>query len=388
MIRALALFCTAACAAGFAAQPRLLRAGRASPVMAADMDGAADVSRRGALQKGLGALAVAGIVGNKVAVEGPPVYTPAGGSLSGRVIVITGANVGLGYESAVRLAKGGATIVITTRTAAKGEAAVEAIKRESGNPNVHYFALDLADLKSIDNAPAAFKQLGVGEHVDVLMNNAGVMAIPEYQTTKDGFEKQFGVNHLGHFALTAKMLPLLNPKGSRVIAVASSAHLGATAKDFEAERLGMGEGDYTQWGAYCRSKLANVLFAKELDRRFKAAGRPATAVSLHPGAVRTELARYLVTGGDNPTQDGVNGNPLAVLPLLVGLYFTKGVDRGANSQVWLAAGADGSDYQSSGGEFFQNLKPGFLNPAAKDAALAEKLWRESEALTGVKFDLQ
>eukprot|EP00667_Euglena_gracilis_P016927 EG_transcript_17766 len=181
----------------------------------------ATVSRRNILA---GASAV-GLVANKVAIEGPPVYTPPGGFLSGRKILITGGNHGLGFESAVRLAKGGATVIITARTSAKGEAAVAQIKEMSGNSDINFIVLDLADLQSVRKCAKEFEEkYGI---LNVLMNNAGVMAIPQRQVTADGFEKQFGINHLGHFALTGLLqASLLRGAGSghsRVINVSSAA---------------------------------------------------------------------------------------------------------------------------------------------------------------------
>ena len=169
-----------------------------------------------------------------------------------------------------------------------GQAALEEIKAESGSDDIGFLVLDLADLQSVRDCAAAFdRDYGA---LTVLMNNAGVMAIPERQETKDGFEKQFGINHLGHFALTALLQGALRRgaeggRAARVINVSSSASYGADAKAFDFDGPGglMGPENYTQWGAYCQSKLANVMFTKELDERYKAAGVPITAVALHPG---------------------------------------------------------------------------------------------------------
>ena len=341
----------------------------------------APVSRRNLLT----AAGAAAVVANKIAVEGPAVFTPAAGSLEGRTILITGGNHGLGKESAIRLAKGGAQVVFTARTAAKGEAALADIKAASGSDAVSFLVLDLADLRSVRACAAAFLQRHA--RLDVLLNNAGVMAIPEFTATADGFETQFGVNHLGHFALTALLQGALlraaeGGRHSRVINVSSAASNLGQRFDFAAVT---DPARYSQWPAYFQSKLANVCFTKELDRRYKAAGAPVTAVTLHPGVVRTELARYAVFGRDELM--GTAAPSLAAVPLLpVGLYFTKGVDRGANTQIWLAAGADGGgDYAESGGLYFQNLKPLPPNPLADDAALREALWTESERLTQIPF---
>ncbi|CAK0872381.1 unnamed protein product [Prorocentrum cordatum] len=314
---------------------------------------------------------------------GMDVFSPPAGSLRGRTVVITGGNTGLGFESAVRLARAGATVVITARTAEKGVKAVEQIKLASGSSDVHQVQLDLADLANIKSFPGRYEALPVGTKIDVLMNNAGVMAIPQRQETKNGFEQQFGINHLGHFALVSSVLPLLKKSEyARVINVSSTASLPATRELMEGDI--MAPENYTQWGAYVQSKFANVIFAKELDRRFKAAGVNATAVSLHPGAVDTDLGRWMVGNSDDPriTKSIQESNP--VLKALTSV--TRPVDLGANTQVYLAAGADGG-YDKSGGLYFDNMAPAEGNSLANDEALAQKIWLDSERLTGVKIDL-
>jgi len=306
------------------------------------------------------------------------------GSLKGKTIVITGGNTGLGLESAIRLAKAGATIVITARSDAKGSAAVEEIKRDSGNSDVHYLTLDLADLSTVKAFKAKFEQQPYGKGIDVLVNNAGVMAIPLRMQTKDGFEMQIGTNHLGHFALVAVLFPLLKKAsgGARVVNVSSTAHLPATAEDLTGDF--MAPERYTQWGAYCTSKLANVLFAKELDRRCKAAGLPITAVSCHPGAINTDLQRWIVAEGDaQAARTLVNGSPILQVANQV---LARPLNLGANTQVYLAAGLDGG-YDKSGGMYFDNMAPGLQNPVADDKALAKQLWADSERLTGFKLDV-
>jgi len=263
--------------------------------------------------------------------------------------------------------------------------ALEDVKAASGSDNVHFLQLDLADLDNVKAFKKRFSSEKYGDHIDVLMNNAGVMAIPERKETKNGFEQQFGVNHLGHFALTGELLPLLEKAkdGARVIAVSSTAHLGAN-KELMSGDL-MAPERYTQWGAYCQSKLANVLFAKELDRRFKEAGVKATAVSCHPGGVDTDLQRWTVTSDGDPQKAIKLRKDTPVADAFIG-FVTRSVQLGANTQVYLAAGADGG-YGKSGGEYFDNMAPGFLNPAANDADLAKELWSKSEQLTGVKYSI-
>lgn len=312
-------------------------------------------------------------------------YDPAPGSLEGKQILITGGNTGLGRESAIRLARAGATVVITARTDAKGEEARDAIRRASGSGSVYYLKLDLADLASVRSFVEAYKQQPYGSRVDVVMNNAGVMAIPERRETKDGFEQQFGVNHLGHFALVGLLLPLLrNSKGmARVINVSSIGHFGAT-KELMEDAISAPE-KYTQWGAYSQSKLANVLFAKELDRRFKANSVNAVAVSCHPGGVDTDLTRWVYAGNDSAAEGKQRREENTVADALYH-YLSRSVELGANTQVYLAA-KSGGDVDGAGGAYFDNMAQASVNPAADDEGLARKLWEASERLTGIKFGL-
>ena len=290
--------------------------------------------RRSFITKALGGAALTGIVANGFAVQGPAPFMPQSQSLQGKVIVITGGNTGLGLESGKRLAATGATIVLTSRNPTKGEKAVQSVKdyvlEQTGkqNNNIYTVPLDLCDLESVKRFPELLKgsnALKDSSYIDVLMNNAGVMAVPSLQITKDGFEKTFQSNHLGHFALTGALLPLLNPQGSRVVNVSSMAYLIAS-KGLDMTNLN-GEVEYKPWDAYGRSKLENVLFTKELQARARNAGKKITAVALHPGAVRTDLPRYIV--GEDKFVSMADAKPtltdeLKVLPLM---YFTKGVDR-------------------------------------------------------------
>ncbi|CAE8587693.1 unnamed protein product [Polarella glacialis] len=350
---------------------------------AAGGDDGSDIPRRLTLGVGLSLLAAVGA--KRFLIDGPPEFDPAPGSLQGRTVLITGANTGLGKESAIRLARAGATVVITARTDEKGLQALEAIKAASSASDVHFLQLDLADLANVRSFRQRFQSQSYGEKLDVLLNNAGVMAIPERRQTKDGFEQQFGVNHLGHFTLVAQMLPLLKKATgfARVINVSSTAHLGATKENMEGDL--MAPERYTQWGAYCQSKLANVLFAKELDRRFKQAGVKATAVACHPGGVDTDLARWLVVNSEDAAAAKKARKENAAFEA-IGTFLTRDVQHGANTQVYLAAGADGG-YDRSGGGYFDNMAPGLLNPVADDEALAKQLWTESERLTGTKLDV-
>lgn len=353
-------------------------------------------SRRDWIKGVAGGAAVTGLVANKVAIRGPEPYQPTIDSLTNKVIVITGGNTGLGLESAKRLASGGATVVITSRNMQKGAIAVQDVKDYCAskgviNENVYSLPLDLCDLENVKSFGEVYKKSPVGDKkIDILMNNAGVMAIPELELTKDGYEKTFQSNHLGHFVLTSVLMPLLNTAGdgSTVINVSSSAYMIAS-KGLNLDNLN-GEKSYGPWDAYGQSKLQNILFTKELQRRAKEANINLTSTSLHPGAVRTDLARYLV-GKDNfvsmqdkAAQENMKLTP-ATLTLLPLVYFTKSVDRGATTQIWLASGQGGDDI---GGKFFQNCKSLPLGAAAEDMESAKALWSVSEKLGGINFDLK
>jgi Dehydrogenases with different specificities (related to short-chain alcohol dehydrogenases) len=332
-----------------------------------------------------------GIVINGVSVQGPPPYFPKAGSLSGKLIVITGGNTGLGLESGKRLAAAGATVVLACRNEVKGMKAVESIKsyvlEHTGQviENVYALPLDLCDLESIKTFPQLLKNCSGFQKIDVLVNNAGVMAVPDLQITKDGFEKTFQSNHLGHFALTALLEPMFNPQGCRVVNVSSMAYLIAS-KGLDMQNLN-GKVEYKPWDAYGTSKLANILFTKELQKRAdaSASGKKITAVALHPGAVRTDLPRYII-GEDKfvPMQDSSKLSAIDIIKLLPLFYFTKSVERGANTQVYLSAFQGGDDI---GGKFFFNMKETKLLPAALDMDKAQELWQTSEDMIGFKFEL-
>ena len=227
-------------------------------------------------------------------------YSPARGSLAGKTILITGANTGLGLESALRLRRAGANVIVTARSGSKVAQTVSKLESDSSEAGkVVGVELDLADLSSVKSFPGRLAAAtSKTQAIDVLINNAGVMAIPERLATADGFERTVGVNHLGHFALTAQLLPFLEraPGGFRVVTVSSEAHKFATTKQVSAA-LDSGvleEAKYSAWGAYGLSKAANVLFTKELQQRLAAKGIKGSAVALHPGAVQTDLARYIM----------------------------------------------------------------------------------------------
>jgi NAD(P)-dependent dehydrogenase (short-subunit alcohol dehydrogenase family) len=286
-------------------------------------------------------------------------------NLEGKIALITGANSGLGFEASLAFAKKYATVVMACRDMTKGQEARQRIENEVSGAQLIVMELNLASLESIKTFAARFIQ--TYSHLDILLNNAGVMA-PPYRRTEDGFELQIGTNHFGHFALTGLLLKrVLFTPNSRVVVVSSFAHhmgrinfddLNWTHK-------------YSKWPAYGQSKLANLLFAYELDRRFKAADSNSIAMAAHPGYSATHLQRH--TG----------------LFAFLNTFLAQSSYMGA-LPILFAATADGVQ----GAEFYG--PDGFLemrgypqktrsSKASYDAALAKRLWTVSEKVTGVRY---
>ena len=284
---------------------------------------------------------------------------------SGRTALVTGANSGLGFHTALELSRHGARVLMACRSPQRAEQALGRLRLAGGSGEL--VALDLSSLASV--RAAATEVAGRVEVLDLLVNNAGVMAPPR-TLTEDGFELQLGTNHLGHFALTGRLLPLLlAAPAARVVTVSSGAHrLGSIAFDDL-----MGERSYRRWGAYGQSKLANLLFTRELDRRF---GDRLTAVAAHPGYAAT----HLQTG---------QGQPLMEALMRVGNATIAQSDAAGAWPSLYAATAPGVH----GGQYFG---PGLLelrghpkqvgrSAAAKDDAVAARLWTVSEELTGTSY---
>ena len=206
--------------------------------------------------------------------------------LDGKTVIITGANTGIGLETAVDLAKRNARVILACRSVERGETAAVEVRKRSGNDNVVFVQLDLASLDSVRKFAA--KILEEEPHIDILINNAGVMAIPKRMLTQDGFEMQFGTNHLGHFLLTNLLLDRIKEAPSaRIVNVSSKAHIRGNL-DFDNLNS---EKSYTPWLAYGNSKLANILFTRSLAKRLEGTG--VMTNSLHPGLIMTELSRHL-----------------------------------------------------------------------------------------------
>ncbi|WP_410818441.1 SDR family NAD(P)-dependent oxidoreductase [Micromonospora sp. 050-3] len=283
----------------------------------------------------------------------------------GRVAVVTGANTGLGFETARRLAERGASVVLAVRDTQKGKAAAARI-----NGDVSVRELDLTSLESVRDAAAGLR--ATHPRIDLLINNAGVMYTPR-QTTRDGFEMQFGTNHLGHFALTGLLLDLLLPvPGSRVVTVSSTGHRIRAAIHFDDLQW---ERSYGRVAAYGQSKLANLMFTYELQRRLAAHGTT-VAVAAHPGISNTELAR---------NAPAVVRRPLTWLAPVITQPATAG------ALPTLRAATDpsvlGGQYYGPDGVAEARGYPRLVtsSPESYDVSVQQRLWAVSEDLTGVRF---
>ncbi|WP_020116232.1 oxidoreductase [Streptomyces canus] len=291
---------------------------------------------------------------------------------SGRVAVVTGANSGIGYVTARELARRGARVLLACRSETRGVGARDRLVGEVPGADTEFDRLDLGDLASVREFATTYPY----DRLDLLVNNAGVMALP-YGTTADGFETQFGVNHLGHFALTGLLLPtILATPAARVVAVSSTAHALANIDidDLNSERR------YRRWVAYARSKTANLLFVHELARRLAAHGADVTAVAAHPGYAATNLQ----TAGAK-----MAGRRAAERFMRVGnRFFAQSAEAGALPTLYAATAPEVPPDSFTGPSLAGWRGPpasSWRAPWTRDDRAASLLWAASEELTGVAY---
>jgi NAD(P)-dependent dehydrogenase (short-subunit alcohol dehydrogenase family) len=295
-------------------------------------------------------------------------------SQQGKLAVVTGATGGLGYETALALAGAGADVLVTGRNIEKGRVAIDRIKRAVPSAKVRFEMLDLASLRSV--RAFAAKMVANGQPLDLLINNAGVMDLPGRRLTEDGFEMQFGTNHLSHFALTGLLLPVLHSaEAPRVVNVSSLAHRGGKIDfdNLQAERK------YRSWPAYQQSKLANLLFTFELQRRSDSNGWGLMSNAAHPGYARTDLIP------NGPGTGGLKGAGAK----LVGSFMSHSAAAGALPTLFAATSPAATPMGYYGPNGFYELKgpvaPAKVLSQAKDETVARRLWEVSERLTGVQW---
>ena len=293
-------------------------------------------------------------------------------SFAGRTALVTGGNSGIGWYTALELVTRGATVRLASRDAQRGAAAVSRIREQVRGADVELVSLDLASLASVKALADSWDG-----PLHLLVNNAGVMAPPQLRKTEDGFELQFGTNHLGHFALTGRLLPaLLASGGARVVTVSSLLHRGGQAGPLRGEP----ERGYSPQLAYANSKLANLLFALELQRRAEAHAAPLTSTAAHPGVSRTNLML---------SPDGMGARSRSrVARHTVGRLVFQSAAAGAEPTLYAAAVAPPGSY--SGPQWPGGMRgpAGLATPSrkARDPRLAADLWALSERLTGVSYE--
>lgn len=301
--------------------------------------------------------------------------------LSGKRALITGVTGGLGLHTAIGLAKHGAELVVTARDEGKAETAVASIAESVPGASIEVVSLDLADLADVRRAAADVSK--AYERIDILVNNAGIMVPPRYSTTADGFELQIGTNHLGHFAWTAELWPVLRDSDARIVTVSSLAHTAVGGIDLTTLTREGSTRRYRRWQGYGESKLANLLFALELDRRAKAAGLDVVSVAAHPGYASTNITKTGPTGGRLSLPD-------------IGMHQVSKIiaqSAAAGALPILMAATDpsltGGEYVGPSGIRGLRGRPKLvgMSRAARDEDLARDLWSASEAAIGAIFDI-
>jgi NAD(P)-dependent dehydrogenase (short-subunit alcohol dehydrogenase family) len=288
--------------------------------------------------------------------------------LTGRTAIVTGANSGIGLQTTKQLAAHGASVVMACRNVDGGRAAAAALRTDG---DVSVAPLDLASAASVRDFAEAWDG-----PLDLLINNAGVMAPPKFAKTADGFERQFGTNHLGHFVLTGLLLRSLIRAEGRVVTVASIAHHGGTDAVLDGN---LGDG-YNSQKTYSNSKLANLLFALELHRELNAHQVPVTSTAAHPGVSATGLV------GD---REGMGASTFmrTVGPVFVKV-FTQSASAGARATLYAATEAEPGSYTGPQilGETRGRIGAARLSPQAQDEKLARRLWQVSEEMTGFRYE--
>jgi NAD(P)-dependent dehydrogenase (short-subunit alcohol dehydrogenase family) len=290
-------------------------------------------------------------------------------SQAGRTAVVTGANSGLGLETTVALARAGARVVMACRDPRKAAAALDGVQQRVPQGQVELISLDLASLASVRQFADTF--CGRHARLDLLINNAGIMGVP-LSRTRDGFESQIGTNHFGHFALTGLLLePLLATPGARIVTVGSMGHWNARGLDLE--DLNFERSAYAPFAAYCKSKLANLLFVLELSRRLEARGSGVVAAAAHPGGADTNI----------------KAPPNKIVKAIALRFFVNTAAQGALPTLYAATAPEvrGNDYFGPDGLLGMRGYPAAArrHRAARDAAAARRLWELSESLTGIRY---
>jgi NAD(P)-dependent dehydrogenase (short-subunit alcohol dehydrogenase family) len=293
----------------------------------------------------------------------------------GRVAIVTGANSGLGLVTARELARHGASVVLACRDTEKGARAAREIEAAAPRAQLELSELDLSSLASVESFSANFRSTHGSEGFDLLINNAGVMAPPRRETM-DGFELQLGTNHLGHFALTGRLLGALEGHAdARVVTLSSNAH---KMGHIELDDL-QSEHGYRRWSAYGQSKLANLMFALELDRRLRAGGSTVASIAAHPGYAATNLQSAAAPAVDRLVMTFTN------------LIMAQSAEMGALPSLYAATNADvdGGSYVGPDGIGEFRGHPRIVSPSARarDERLAARLWAVSEELTGVRYEI-